>query len=279
MQLTPDEVEFLRKQHVHIAIPCYDGMLSEAVFVSCLKFVIFCNKLGSNFSIDTLTNESLIPRGRNTLVAKMMDNADATHLLFIDADIGFQPENIFQLLLHDKDIVGGCYPKKSLPIDYVVNIDGKNVNEKGEITTVNNLIPLTRLGTGFMLIKRNVFTKMFEAYPETKYSGNIGMDSKYDKAMYALFACPVVNEELLSEDWFFCDQARRIGIDVWGDISIKLDHIGRFRFPGDPERLSAILGTPQTASIAQANGGIEQKKLVPPPIADVINTDLSTFKK
>jgi hypothetical protein len=275
MQLTPDQVEFLRKTHIHIAIPAYDGMVTEAVLTSLLKFVIYSNKLGTNFSIDLLSNESLISRGRNTLTAKMMFNTEATHLMFIDADIGFQPEHIFQLLLHDKDIVGGCYPKKSLPIDYVVNIDPKHVNEKGEIATINNLIPLTRLGTGFMLIKRGVITKMIEAYPETKYIGNIGLDNKYDQYMYGLFNSPIVNMEFLSEDWNFSFNARRIGIEIWGDISIKLDHIGRFRFPGDPAVLSSILGTPQTASIAQLADGAEQQQL----IKDVINTDLSDFKK
>jgi hypothetical protein len=289
MNLTTDQVEFLRKCHPQICIPCYGGQLFESVFVSMLKFVIYANKIGLNFSIDTMVNESLITRGRNNLVAKMMENAQSTHLLFIDADIGFQPENIFQLLLHDKDVVGGLYPKKSLPIDYVVNIDPQHVGPNGEIQLVNGLIPLTRLGTGFMMIKRGALQRMFEAYPETKYIGNIGLDKKYDPFMYALFDTIITKDlEYNSEDWTFCDRWRAIGGEIWGDISIKLDHTGHFRYPGDPDRLSKMLGTPQKASISQSAGDIESVRrsapaAMPPvdpnAVPQTAKRSLADFKK
>jgi hypothetical protein len=226
-----------------------------------LKFVIYANKVGMNFSVDTMVNESLITRGRNNLVAKMMENSESTHLMFIDADIGFQPEHIFQLLLHDKDLVGGLYPKKSLPIDYVVNVDPSQVGPGGELQVTNNLIPLTRLGTGFMMIKRAVFEKMFAAYPDTKYTGNIGLDKKYDPFMYALFDTSITKDlEYNSEDWTFCDRWRALGGEIWGDINIKLDHTGHFRYPGDPAKLSSMLGTPQQASLSQSTGDTEQFK-------------------
>ena len=259
MELTLEQIEYLRKCHPQVCIPCYGGQLFESVFVSMLKFVIYCGKIGMNFSIDTMVNESLITRGRNNLVAKMMSNSEATHLLFIDADIGFEPEHIFKLLLHDKDLVGGLYPKKSLPIDYVVNVDPKNVDEKGQIAVVNNLIPLTRLGTGFMMIKRGVLEKMMAAYPETHYIGNIGLDKKYDPFMFALFDTTITKElEYNSEDWTFCDRWRALGGEIWGDISIKLDHTGHFRYPGDPDKLTAMLGTPQQAGISQSSGDAEK---------------------
>lgn len=289
MNLSTDQVEYLRKCHPQICIPCYGGQLFESVFVSMLKFVIYANKIGMNFSIDTMVNESLITRGRNNLVAKMMENSQSTHLLFIDADIGFQPENIFQLLLHDKEVVGGLYPKKSLPIDYVVNVDPKHVNEKGEIQLINGLIPLTRLGTGFMMIKREVLNKMFAAYPETKYIGNIGLDKKYDPFMYALFDTIITKDlEYNSEDWTFCDRWRAIGGEIWGDISIKLDHTGHFRYPGDPDRLSKMLGTPQQAGISQSAGDVESVRrgvpnmpgaIAPPTTELPKRLTLADFKK
>jgi hypothetical protein len=189
-----------------------------------------------------MVNESLITRGRNNLVAKFMDNENATHIMWIDSDIGFDPENIFQLLLHDKDIVGGLYPKKTLPIDYVVNVSPDAVDEKGQIKTENGLIEVSRLGTGFMLIKREVFTKMFAAYPQTKYTGNIGLDKKYDKYTYALFDC-VINPDTLeysSEDWVLCDRYRAIGGKCYVDANIRCDHSGFFKYPGRPEKLQQM---------------------------------------
>jgi hypothetical protein len=267
MNISIEQAEYLRKCHPQICIPCYGGQLFESVFVSMLKFVIYANKIGMNFSIDTMVNESLITRGRNNLVAKMMENKDSTHLMFIDADIGFQPEHIFQLLLHDQDLVGGMYPKKSLPIDYVVNIDPKHVGANGEIQVTNNLIPLTRLGTGFMMIKRAVLEKMFAAYPDTKYTGNIGLDKKYDPFMFALFDTMITKDlEYNSEDWTFCDRWRAIGGEIWGDISIKLDHTGHFRYPGDPDKLTAMIGSPQQAMISQSTGGLDT--IQKPTLAD-----------
>jgi len=255
MELTLEQIEYLRKCHPQVCIPCYGGQLFESVFVSMLKFVIYCGKIGMNFSIDTMVNDSLITRGRNNLVAKMMSNSEATHLMFIDADIGFEPEHIFKLLLHDKDLVGGMYPKKSLPIDYVVNVDPAVVGANGEIPTYGDLIPLTRLGTGFMMIKRAVLVKMMAAYPETHYIGNIGLDKKYDEFMFALFDTHITKDlEYNSEDWTFCDRWRAIGGEIWGDITIKLDHTGHFRYPGDPDRLAKITGKDEKAGISQSTG-------------------------
>lgn len=244
MNLTQDQINYLRKCHPQIAMPCYAGQLFESVMVSMMKFVIYCGKLGMNFSLDTMVNESLITRGRNNLVAKFMHNTAATHIMWIDSDIGFQPEDIFKLLLHDKDVVGGLYPKKTLPIDYVVNVNPEAVNEKGQISTINGLIPVSRLGTGFMMIKRQVFDKMFAAYPQTKYIGNIGLDKCYDPFMYALFDC-VINpdtHEYNSEDWTFCDRFRAIGGECWVDPSILLSHSGFFRYPGRPEDIAKMFG-------------------------------------
>lgn len=271
MDLSQEQVEYLRKCHPQVCIPCYGGQLFESVFVSMLKFVIYCNKIGMNFSIDTMVNESLITRGRNNLAAKMMSNADATHLMFIDADIGFEPEHIFQLLLHDKDVVGGLYPKKSLPIDYVVNVDPAMVNEQGEVPVTNNLIPLTRLGTGFMMIRREVLLKMFAAYPETHYIGNIGLDKKYDQFMFALFDTMITKDlEYNSEDWTFCDRWRAIGGEIWGDITMKLDHTGHFRYPGNPDKLSQMTGNTEKGGISQSRGDVSMK---PANTTDVVDAE------
>jgi hypothetical protein len=69
-----------------------------------------------------MVNESLVTRARNNLMAKMMTNEKATHFMFIDADIRFQPEAILMMLSADKDVIGGLYPKKALPIQYVINV-------------------------------------------------------------------------------------------------------------------------------------------------------------
>ena len=94
------------KIHLHIGIPCYGGMVSEPTMTSFLRFILLASQAGLNWSLDTMVNESLVTRARNNLMAKMMTNTQATHFMFIDADIRFQPESILQMLAFDKEVIG-----------------------------------------------------------------------------------------------------------------------------------------------------------------------------
>jgi hypothetical protein len=246
MEITPAQVEYLRKCHPLIGIPMYGGICHESVFSSMIKFALYCQQLGMPFSLETLINESLITRGRNSICAKFLENSATTHLMFIDSDIGFEPEHIFKLLLHDKDIIVGLYPKKNLPIDYVVNVTPESVNELGHIIIDSNgLIEVSRAGTGFMLIKREVFNKHMAAYPQFKFTNNINLDTKYDSFMYTFFDCVISEDEqreYLSEDWYFCAKSRALGIKIYADASIRLNHSGTYVFPGDPTNFYKSMG-------------------------------------
>lgn len=228
MNLTQEEIDYLKTTIPYIALPCYGGQLYETFFVSMLRTVSVFNQLGLTMCVDTLTNESLISRGRNSLVAKMMaSEAKPTHLIFIDVDIAFEETGIIKLLLAKKDIVGGLYPKKVLPIDYVVNgID----NAKRE----KSLLQVRHIGTGFMCISRSVIQRMFKKHKKLKYKTKIGLDPKYDDYTYALFDTCVDPEtgDYLSEDYTFCKRWIEMGGEVWAETSIVLDHCGYYNFKG-----------------------------------------------
>ena len=114
-------VDYLRTTRVHICTPCYGGMMTESTFMSFIKWSNVCRQLGLEWTMETMTNESLISRARNTLVAKFLNNPDSTHLMFIDADIGWEPWHLLVLLNAQKDVIGGLYPMKTLPVKWVVN--------------------------------------------------------------------------------------------------------------------------------------------------------------
>lgn len=237
MQIDQQQLEFLRQTRLHFCIPCYGGMLNEAFFISILKFMATANRLGMNFTIDTMVNESLIPRGRNSLVAKFLAaDPKSSHLMFVDADIGFEPEEIIKLVLANKDVVGGLYPKKALPIQYVVNKVPNSVKE-------GNLVEVANIGTGFMLIKRNAIEKLIHARPDLHYADAIGLDPKYDPFKFALFDTEIdpITKEYLSEDYYFCKLWRANGGQIWADLSIKLDHTGYYKFAGDAGQLRPYL--------------------------------------
>jgi hypothetical protein len=61
---------------------------------------------GVSVKFSYLFNESLIRRARNYLVDEFLNRSDATHLLFIDSDIHFNPQDVVALLALDKDVAG-----------------------------------------------------------------------------------------------------------------------------------------------------------------------------
>ena len=111
----------LRQKHIFIATPCYGGQIGEPYFRSMMRLAILCNKYDIKYTVSTLANESLVTRGRNTLVSFFMENTDATHLFFIDADIEFQPEEILRMVAYDKPVVVGAYPKKAINWTSIIN--------------------------------------------------------------------------------------------------------------------------------------------------------------
>ncbi len=210
--------------HIHFLVPCFGGQISEASFTSFVRFIAKAPQWGLEWSLDTLVNESLIPRGRNALVARAMQNQRATHLMFLDADIGFDPEYILMLLQEDVDVIGGGYPKKSLPIDYVINPmpNGENDANKAEVE---------RIGTGFLLLKRGVFVRMAEALPELRYRDDCGLDPSINQHLYAYFECGLFGERVfMSEDWLFCNRWRQIGGQIFISKRFALTHVGSYAF-------------------------------------------------
>lgn len=241
MEVTQEQAnDIIKRAHVHICIPCYGGMVTEAVMSSLLKFQLIARQVGLNYTIDTMINESLVTRARNNLAAKFLANKQSTHLFFIDSDIKFSAEEIVKLVLRDKDIVGGAYPAKKEPPFYVLN-KVKNPEIDGELYEVRHL------GTGFLMIKRQVFDKLIETHPETSYIDSLNLGETpdgepYEKWMYNLFDC-LVDEHgrLLSEDWVFCDRARQVGFKVWCDTTILLHHVGYHTFYGNLDKLKQTI--------------------------------------
>ena len=224
----PQGVPFdFTKCHLHIGIPCYGGMVSEPTMTSLLRFILMAQQVGLNWSLDTMVNESLVTRARNNLMAKMMTNEQATHFMFIDADIRFQPESILQMMACDKDVIGGLYPKKALPVNYVINLR-RETKVQGDIFTVDTM------GTGFLMFKRDVYVKLCEAHPETKYVDDVGLGKQYEPTMYSIFDCEIDEKgHYLSEDWLFCRRWSALGGEIWAHGKVLLNHIGHYEFVGD----------------------------------------------
>jgi len=217
-------VDYLRTTRVHICMPCYGGMLTESTFMSYIKWANTCRQLGIDWTMETMTNESLISRARNTLVAKFLNNPDSTHLMFVDADIGWEPWHLLTLLNRDVDVIGGLYPMKTLPIKWVVN--GFEGAEEG----ADGLQEVSKTGTGFMLVKRHVFEKL-NAHPAVKpFANDIGLPKELDQHLKTYYDTAVRENRYYSEDWTFCENWRDLGGRVWVDKRVLLKHTGTYVF-------------------------------------------------
>lgn len=258
-------VGLLRSKHIFIATPCYGGQLSEPYFRSMMRFIILCNKYEIPFTVSTLANESLVTRGRNTLVSFFMENPETTHLFFIDADIEFNAEDILRMVAYDKPVTVGAYPKKAVNWDsiiraarandeetsatieghssnYVVNFEFQHDDEGNRTNAVritDNLVELKDAGTGFMCIRKDTIQKMFDYFPDLKYANDINVDMKFEPHMYALFDTMIdpVSRRYLSEDYTFCRRWQEMNGNVWLDPRTALNHVGHYTFRGNVRKL------------------------------------------
>ena len=271
------KLDDIRKNKFFVATPCYGGQLNEPYFRSVIKLMTFFNHHQIPLAFGTIANESLVTRARNVLLAYFL-NSDYTHLLFIDADIEFQTEDVLKLYAHDKDVVVGAYPKKgvawdkiksnladssnkdkvftdreiaAMGSDYAINFKFVN-KELKQIAVENGLIKLHDAGTGFMMIRRDAILKMIKAYPEFKYNNDVNIsDPNMKDHFYAMFDTMIdpVDRRYLSEDYTFCRRWQEIGGDIWLDPSISLNHYGHFCFQGNP---SAIINFNEPAEMVDA---------------------------
>ena len=237
--------------HLIVATPCYGGMVTQRYMQSCMGLLQLGAQLGLRVSIELLGYESLITRGRNTLVARTLDCPTASHLMFIDADIGFDPAQVARMLNFGEDVVAGMYPLKLIGWDAAA-LARARAGEAADTASLRYVgtpcsgAALERLqgfvtgeyaGTGFMLIRRSALERMIAAYPETRYRiAHTAAEPSRSANQYALFDCTIDSEtgEYLSEDYTFCRRWRDIGGRLWLDTQGALIHVGAHEFAGHP---------------------------------------------
>ena len=241
------------KAKLFVATPMYGGLCNGQYAMGMIQMVQVCAQNNILMYYSFMQNESLITRGRNSLAHDFLDT-DSTHLMFIDADIGFNPQDIVSMIDTDKDIICGVYPKKEInwmhvteavkagvpPHDlhnftgaFVVNLVGDAPVAEGK---VNEPLEISNGGTGFMLIKREVFEKLAETVPEYNNDMFIAVDTerkpKIIKEFFATSIDKSSGNRLLSEDYHFCKIAREAGFKVWAAPWVNLVHCGTYNFAG-----------------------------------------------
>lgn len=287
----------LKTRKLFVATPMYGGMCAGPYMKACLDLAATAAKFGVQCQFFFLFNESLITRARNYLVDEFL-RSDATHLMFIDSDIEFNAMDVIALLALDKPINGGPYPKKTIawekvfdavklglcdtnPMlmeqyagDYVFNVPAEVKEIKMDETT-----EVLELGTGFMLIRRDVFEAFRKAYPELSYRPDHNRTKEFDgsREIHAYFDTVIdpVSKRYLSEDYMFCQWVRNLGIKVYICPWMNLAHAGTYIFRGNLAALANLSHLQQQRGHATPVMRSLDETVTPPatPVAETAGGD------
>ena len=242
---------------VYLPVIAYGGecRAEYAMSISSLYVRTLQSSLDISFLSTGIFFESLVSRARNSAAAASL-HYECDYLLFIDADIVFDPADVFKLIKHDKDVVSGLYPKKYLNDRKIQHIgehhnelfkEGKYVPLVTDFATEINtffldkvsrgdkLIEVDYAATGFMLIKTKVFREIIEVKPELKYKNEVDGYMAWGDNFYNFFPADInpLNKKYESEDYGFCNLWRSLGGKIHVDPSINLHHMGSYAYKGD----------------------------------------------
>jgi hypothetical protein len=228
--------------HLVIGTPMYGGMCCSEYVHSIMGLKDAMQQNGHTVTCIFLGNESLIQRGRNTIAWHFL-NTDASHLLFVDADQSFKPNDVARMIKADKPILGGAVPMKGIDwsrvrqgallnhpdLSKLTGVFNVNKLPDHEMKNIDEPFQVRHVGTGFMLIQREVFDAL---RPHVGYYTNGGVTIPKDEKIYDFFKVQSVNGELLSEDYNFCNMYRDLGGSIWVAPWCEIGHFGSYLFSG-----------------------------------------------
>ena len=211
-----------------IGLPCYGGVVSDKTTNALFKLGKQFVRNNIDHGILTLANESLISRGRSRIANFFINNTEFEYLFFLDSDVGFEADDVLKLLNHNKEMVCGAYPMKTIPLKWNFTITEPQQRE-------GDLVAIDKIGIGFSLIHRDVFIRIAKQYPELKYiptnesTTHNPTEQEFNNS-YHYFHEMRQGNIYLPEDLSFFTRARSVGMQAWMDTSINLCHVGSHVF-------------------------------------------------
>ena len=233
---------------VFIATPMYGGMCSGVYAKSLVRTMRYLFEQGIGVDFRDVYNESMVTRARDTLTALFL-KSNCDYLLFLDADQSFKPEDIKRMIEEDKDVIGGVIPKKQINWQSVVGalshgVPAEDAPKYSGLYNVNLLegseppteydksFEVAHIGTGMMLIKREVFEQLKPIV--NKYtSENVGVEGLGpEDEMYEFWNSRIFDGKWVGEDVGFCYLWRSLGGKVYAAPWVKATHVGMYEFSG-----------------------------------------------
>jgi hypothetical protein len=246
------------KTQIVVAIPAYD----RKVYTDCASSLIALDRVLRQAKVEArflfLPGDPVVQRVRSLAVADFLGDREATHLLFVDADIRFQPQTILRLVKFGEPVVGAAYPKKTYPnertqrfaprdlddfhrsvMDFSVIFEDDKVmsGEAPPQGMRGDFAPVQALGAGLLLIRRDAIQKLVAALPDLKFRPDIvhyatPQTAGHFHGLFDPFVDPVTRAFVAEDHAFFRRWRETCGGTVWCDLAANLDHVGNHSFSG-----------------------------------------------
>lgn len=262
----------------------YGGIAKNNYTISLQNFINKVTQAGHSVATTTVGNESLITRARNTLAHKFM-KSDFDALLFIDADHGWDADDVIKMIESGKDFIGAIYPMKGINWENVrlaalagaKNLEeysgyfAANVLEKPEDFKIDEPMKIKDVGTGMLFLTRKVFEDL-KPICETYVNNNVGNTGiGFGEQVVEYFKTFVdENKILLSEDYALCRMWQSLGNDVYAAPWVKITHSGDYTFSGrfhrtlEVDNVRAELAQREAAKKLEAEQASTQEEKVEP---------------
>jgi hypothetical protein len=189
---------------VLIGIPC--GGTVKAQLLSTVVHSL-CNM---GVDVCLMTRESALGFDNRWQIARTAVDNNFTHCWFMDNDVAFPGDSFERLLAHDKDIVGAGYNYRGLPLKSVVKMQDAEGNIIIPESLPKELFKCYAIGNGCQLVKVSALKQIPQPW--------FAFEWREDGSLK------------VSDDVWFCQQARKVGIETWCDPTIQVKHIGDFEY-------------------------------------------------
>ena len=189
-----------------------------------------------------------INEARNHLLTHWYDKTDATHLLFVDADMGFEPQLILDMIAFDKPVTGVIYTKRKMNLKRLAAAAKSEPPERAIAQAhdfiirpvrgraprrMKGFVEVEACGTGVMLIKREAITTMLKALPQlndTKAPKNSPLAAGLSRLIRA-FDTITIDGMHLMDDFAFCHRWRVLCKgEVWACTDQAVTHVGLYKY-------------------------------------------------
>ena len=209
-----------------LATPSVDGTYEREFVRSLEQTHATIKAAGGDFNFAEMPYCASVCFARAKLFGGFLRSSH-THMLFVDADMGWNAADVLRLIHTGLDLVGGAGPKKKYPMQFCVSdraADGSQVPSlyRDDI----GALEVAAIGTGFLLISRSCAERMVQSYPELIFDPGEGQTD------YALFDPFIVNKTRFEDDFAFCHRWRAIGGKIYCLPIIHLKHVGSHVFSG-----------------------------------------------